>query len=121
MKNYTDIEIKAMRQELALLEKTLSEYLHGEPASPEPVPALSAEDTDRLAAEKAFRSTVEQYDMVSRPLAASGEDYARLQEDQRIRRDANIARQGHKRLMQGCYETAWRRTLKLEKELGDAK
>lgn len=122
MKNYTELELKTMKQELAALQATLSEYLYGEPAGPEAEDVkLSPEETDRLAAEIEFRKDVEDYDMIGRPAAASGKDYAHLQEDQRIRRDANIARQGHKRLMYGCYETAWRRTLKLEKELGNAK
>lgn len=116
---HSELETKAMRDELSSLRKLLYPYVEGKPYEGEMV-RLSHDDTDRQAAEDRDLETVEKMDLESRPAPMSGAEFAELQEDQRIRRDAVITRQGHKRLMQGCLETAWRRARKLEKELEDS-
>jgi hypothetical protein len=116
--NYTELEKKAMQDELSSLNYVLSPYLYGKEYDEELV-RLSPADVDRDEAEALAIKEVENLDMTTKPSATAGADYAVLQEDQRIRRDAVISRQGHKRLMQGCLETAFRRMRKLEKDLED--
>ena len=114
---HTELDKKALQDELTSLNQLLWPYLHGAQYTGA-VSRLSAEDMDRAAAEQRALEQVEAADMTDRSVVAACADYEIVQEDQRIRRDARIARQGHKRLMQGCLETLWRRQLKLKKELG---
>lgn len=114
---HTELDKKALMDEYTSINQLLWPYLHGEPYTGA-VSRLTAEDIDRAAAEQRALEEVEAADMTDKSIVAACADYALVQEDQRIRRDAKIARQGHKRLMQGCMETLWRRQLKLKKELG---
>lgn len=114
---HTELDKKALQDEYSSINALLWPYLHGRQYDG-PVSRLTAEDIDRAAAEQRALEQVESADMTDTSVVAACADYALVQEDQRIRRDARIARQGHKRLMQGCLETLWRRQLKLKKELG---
>lgn len=115
--NHTELDKKALQDEYTSLNKLLWPYLYGKQYTGT-VFRLSVDDIDRVAAEQRALAQVEAADMTDKSVVAACADYALLQEDQRIRRDARIARQGHKRLMQGCLETLWRRQLKVKKELG---
>lgn len=117
--SYTELEKKVMQDELGSLNRVLYPYIYGEEYDEEVV-RLAPEDIDRESAEAQALKDVENLDMTTKPVAAAGADYAIIQEDQRMRRDAVISRQRHKRLMQGCLETAFRRMRKLEKDLEDS-
>ena len=117
---YTELELKAMKDELARLEPVIYLLEHGWTVPVDRSRLLTTEDIDRAAAEMENRNVVESMDFQTTPMGALGTRYGVLQEDQRVRRDAVISRQSHKRLMLGCLETSYRRMRKLLKETGDA-
>lgn len=116
MSKYTELEIKAMRDLLDTASRLLGPLVDGQELPYDKSMRLKPRDTDRAAADHEMQTDVESADL-TQPHGVFGTAYGRMQEDQRIRRDANVLRVSHKRLMRGCLETVFRSTLKLRKEI----
>lgn len=119
MSKYTELDVKIMKEQLASAQRLLEPLVNDSELPVDTSVALKKEDLDRAKADQDMLLAVNEADF-TKPHGMFGKRYAGMQEDQRARRDINATRQGHKRLMLGCLETAYRFTLKLRKEINNA-
>ena len=119
MSKYTELDVKIMKEQLASTQRLLEPLVNGSELAVDTSVSLKPADLDRAAADRDMLKAVNEADF-TKPHGTFGKSYARMQEDQRARRDINATRRGHKRLMLGCLETAYRYTLKLRKEIRNA-
>ena len=114
-----ELEQSAQQEELNFLKEVLNPYVNGEPRGV-PLHVMNADALDRQKADQRQGLAMVMQDLSLLSVPGPSGSYAAMQEADRIRRDTVIARLNHKRLMYGCLETAWRRMLKLQKNIDSA-
>lgn len=111
------IETKSQVEESKILEQVMASYLNCSLRSPIDTD-ITKDDLDRTKAEQQYIEDISNAtdEFINKSPGVMGAYYAVRQNEQRVRRDINISRQTHKRLMQGCLETMYRRLLKAKKD-----
>ena len=111
---------KVLKEERRYLNNALDEVL-GTDSGESEVSYLSAEDTDRLKADKERVKDIGtstdgggSSDNSSKSILSGISAHAQFQEEQRMRRDVRSVKQTHKRFMLGCLSTMYSRKITLD-------
>lgn len=113
------LAIDHMRQRRDSLAGELGEAFPGFAASPEEPYRIADKDLDRRAADEVGCSLVASAGQAATSVVGMAL-LSQLQQDQRLRRDELVARQGYRARMLGCLETMHRHLAWLDRRLADA-